>query len=48
MRPEENERKQPERAILHSVALERHYSVPEVADYLLERAVSWNGEPLRL
>jgi hypothetical protein len=32
MRAEENERKQPERAILHSVALERHYSVPEIAE----------------
>jgi len=27
-----NERKQPERTILHSVALERHYSVPEIAE----------------
>ncbi|MCU1314196.1 MAG: hypothetical protein JWM54_1953 [Acidobacteriaceae bacterium] len=32
MGAEENERKQPERAILHSVALERHYSVPEIAE----------------
>jgi hypothetical protein len=32
MGAEENERKQPERATLHSVALERHYSVPEIAE----------------
>ena len=32
MRAAENEKKQPERAIAHSVALERHYSVPEIAE----------------
>jgi hypothetical protein len=32
MRPLGDDRKQPEHAILHSVALERHYSVPEIAE----------------
>lgn len=32
MRVDEIERKQPERASLHSIALERHYSVPEIAE----------------
>ena len=32
MRPLGDDRKQPERAMLHSVALERHYSVPEIAE----------------
>ena len=32
MRPEIQERKSVQGAELHSVALERHYSVPEVAE----------------